>query len=97
MVVAGAVDGDPLPAYSSTSMRAPSASGVLAMKWSARVRPYSSTESMPFSLANAKTVFFCVSVGRMSRWSPVVWASSKLPRSEVETLRSRIWWRAVSR
>ena len=84
-------------AYSSTSMRAPSAAGVEAMKWSPRVSANSSIDSTPFSLANAKTVFFWVSVGRTSAWSPVTCASSKLPRSEVETFRSRIWCRAVSR
>jgi hypothetical protein len=84
-------------AYSSISMRAPSAAGAVAMKWSARVRPNSSIDRTPFSFAKANTVFFWVSVGRTSAWSPVVCASVNRPRNAEETLRSRIWCRAVSR
>src|SRR5688572_4367638 len=51
----------------------------------------------PWSFANAKTVFFWVSVVRTFAWSPVVWAASKEPRRWVETLRSVISWRAVPR
>ena len=67
------------------------------MKWSPRVSANSSIERTPFSLANANTVFFCVSVGRMAAWSPVMCASLKSPRSDELTFRSRISWRAVSR
>ena len=52
---------------------------------------------MPFSLAKAKAVFFCVSVGSTSPWSPVMWAAVKSPRSDVDTFRSRISCRSVSR
>src|SRR5688572_18175011 len=49
------------------------------------------------SFANAKTAFLWESVGRTAAWSPVVWAASKDPLRCVETLRSVISWRAVSR
>src|SRR5947209_4334189 len=46
------------------------------------------------SLANAKTVFFCVSVGTTLLLSPVRCASAKSPASAIETLRSFRSWRA---
>ena len=52
--------------YSSISIRAPVAFGVWWMKWSPRVKPNSSMEFTPFSLAKANTVFFWVSVGRIA-------------------------------
>ena len=42
-------------------------------------------------------MFFWVSVGRTFRWSPARCAGAKSPRSALETLTSRISWRAVSR
>jgi hypothetical protein len=54
-------------------------------------------ERTPFSLANAKAVFFWVSVGSTAAWSPLMCASSNRPRSAEETFRSRIWWRGSSR
>ena len=52
---------------------------------------------MPGSRANAKTVFFWVSVGSTAPWSPATWAAEKSPESEVDTLRSRMACRSVSR
>jgi hypothetical protein len=48
-------------------------------------------------LANANAVFFWVSVGSTCDWSPSVCAAAKSPYSEVDTLRSWISWRVVSR
>jgi hypothetical protein len=78
-------------------MRDASAFGVTSRKCAPKVSPYCSGELTPFSLAKAKAVFFWVSVGSTSPCSPVMWASEKSPRSEVDTFRSRISCRSVSR
>ena len=62
-------------AYSSISIRDAFALGVTSRKWAPRVSPNCSGEVMPFSLAKAKAVFFWVSVGSTSPWSPVMWAA----------------------
>src|SRR6185312_1218651 len=49
------------------------------------------------SLANAKMVFFCVSVGTTWPLSPWVWAASKSPRNCEVTFRSTTSCRGVSR
>ncbi len=83
--------------YSSIPIRDAFAFGVASRKCAPRVSPNCSGEVTPFSLAKAKAVFFWVSVGSTSPCSPVMWASLKSPRSEVETFRSRISCRSVSR
>ncbi len=66
-------------------------------KCRARRSANSSISPMPASRANAKTVFFWVSVGSTAPWSPATWAAEKSPESEVDTLRSRMACRSVSR
>lgn len=57
--------------YSSMRMRARWMDGWLSTKCRARWMPYCSADSMPYSLANAKQVFFVVSVGRQLAFEPL--------------------------
>ena len=56
-------------------------------KWRASRSPNSSISPIP-SLANAKTVFFCVSVGTTLALSPVRCTSVMSPDNVMPTLRS---------
>ena len=53
-------------AYSSIPIRDAVAFGAASRKWAPRASPNCSGEMTPFSLAKAKAVFFCVSVGSTS-------------------------------
>ena len=87
---------DPAPAELVAAQRPPVTQSNSPVKWSASRSRNSSGEGTP-SLANAKIVFFWVSVATTWELSPFVCAASKSPRSCEVTLRSATSWRAVSR
>ena len=84
-------------AFSSTDTFAWWIAGWEPTKCRASSSPKSSGESMPYFLANAKTVFFCVSVVSTEELSPVRWTSSMSPESATLTVRSLMWWVLPSR
>ncbi len=84
--------------YCSACHTPPSIQSKDDTKCSPRVSRYSSGEGMPCSFANAKAVFFWVSVATTSALSPTRYEStSAAPRSCEVTFRSMISCRAVSR
>ena len=83
-------------ACSSTSTRAWWIVGWEPTKCRASSSPNASGESMPYFLANAKTVFFWVSVVSTAALSPVRWTASMSPDSATLTVRSLMWWTSPS-
>src|SRR5215207_7138026 len=81
---------------SSAAQRPPLTQSNSPVKWSASRSRNASGEAMP-SRANAKIVFFWVSVATTWALSPSVCAASKSPRSCEVTLRSMRSCRSVSR
>ena len=82
--------------YCSAAHRPPVTQSKSPVKWSASRSKKASGEATP-SLANAKIVFFWVSVGTTWLLSPSRWAATKSPRSCEVTFRSSISCRSVSR